>query len=244
MDLSYVCGAGIEGPALYLMAVTFGLFTSAGAAWAVGRAGRALYTEFAGRVVPVIGRWRATRRVAALPEHWSSAEFAEGDVVRLRGVVRAESARPARLSGVPSVACVYAIGERGGGWVDHGTTAQDFVIGLGDETAVRVLAGQAAADRRLRLWAGRPQRWRRGRVRDGWFSEARITPGDEVEVVGRLVRQIDPSAPRLGDRQPGLRWVVMAAPGDPRGLWLNLCARPASELLPLRGDLDVCGLTD
>jgi hypothetical protein len=233
MDHTYLMAGG----AFSLAAHAFGLVMTVSAVMALGgiggwvlRLGRHALTPYRPGWTARVAAWRAARPFRALPAPASaSAALREGAACRLRGVVvsgDAGDARPAELSGLSCVVCRHAFGERRGGMAGAGTSARDFVLRLADGTEVRVLAADAAERRRLRFVDASPQRWSSTRPLGSWCWESRVCPGDEIEVMGTLVRQVDPSAPRLGDRSPALRWMVA-------GEGAGLCLRFATSSAPL-----------
>jgi hypothetical protein len=194
-----------------------------GAMWALVRSARALTAYGRTVLLPTLtGRWVA-RRFRTLTARSARPDQTVGSLIRLRGRVEAEKVQRAEFSGVPSVVCRHEFGDVGGGGAGEGLLVSDFRLRLEDGTAVRVRAGEAAARKALTLVDRQPQRWH-GRSAEGWFWESRLTPGDELEVIGRLQRELDASAARVSDRQPALGWTVVA--GAER-LLLCFATRPA-----------------
>jgi hypothetical protein len=181
--------------------------------WATIRAGRAAFVYVRSRLSPrVLEAWVAVR-VRKLAQHSALADFSGGGLVRLVGVVEAPDidVGHAAFSGAPAVVSHHEVGERGGGSVERTLTAHDFSLRLSDGSKVKVMAGDAAAHRALWLVDPHPDRWKGDRAKGGWFCESRVAPGDHVEVIGRLSREVDPNAERASDRQPALSWIVVAA---------------------------------
>jgi hypothetical protein len=182
----------------------------AGAVWLVTRAARATWVFGRSRVAPrVLGRW-VTFRMRHLQAQSAAAELVPSAQVRLVGVVEADTVSMAEFSGVPSVVSRHEVGERGGGSVERGLCAVDFTLRLQDGNKVKVLARDAAARRALRLLDGEPHRWVGDRESHGWYCESRVAPGDTVEVIAQLSREIDARAERASDRQVGLSWTLVA----------------------------------
>jgi hypothetical protein len=125
----------------------------------------------------------------------------------------------------------HEVGERGGGSVERSLSALNFSLRLADGSRVKVLAQEAAAHRSLRLFDTQPHRWKAEGKRGGWYCESRVAPGDEVEVIGRLSRQVDPHAERASDRQPALSWIVVAAK---ERISLRFATRPVLQLEPAK----------
>ena len=156
-----------------------------------------------------LAAWRAARPFREADRRLGAAgELHEGQLARLVGVVVSAETLPGELSGIACVVCRYAFGERRGGKAGAGSAVADFVLRLRDGTEVRVLAAAANERRRLRIVDDSPHRWSSAWLRGAWCWESRVCLGQEIEVVGLLERQVDPSAARLGDRSPALRWLV------------------------------------
>jgi hypothetical protein len=181
--------------------------------WATIRAGRAAFVYVRSRLSPRILQAWVALRVRKLAQHSALGDFAGGGQVRLVGVVEATDMDigHAEFSGAPAVVSSHEVGERGGGSVERTLAAHDFSLRLSDGSKVKVMASDAAAHHALLLVDPRPHRWKGDRVKGGWFCESRVAPGDEVEVIGRLSREVDPHAERASDRQPALSWIVVAA---------------------------------
>jgi hypothetical protein len=183
---------------------------AAGGVWLMGRSLRALWAFGRSHVAPrLLGRW-ATYRMRNLAVRSSATELVPAEQVRLVGVVEAETVAMAEFSGVPTVISRHEVGERHGGSVERGLLAVDFTLRLQDGHRVKVRARDAAARRALRLLDGQPHRWVGYRDQHGWFCESRVVPGDTVEVIGQLSREIDVRAERANDRQAGLAWTLVA----------------------------------
>jgi hypothetical protein len=209
MDFTLYChGGSLIGTAgIGLIVFLFGAALAGGLVWASVRAFRNLLGPGRALSASRLVQWRSSRRWHAISCAPVESSLSEGAVVRLRGVVEANRARPAYLSGLPSVACQHTLGETGGGSITSGVTAMSFGLRLGDGTFVVVPAADACERHRLKLFDRKPHRWNEPSMR-AWVCESRIVPGDQVEVVGRLQRTIDPSASRLGGRTPALQWTL------------------------------------
>jgi hypothetical protein len=202
----------------------------AGAVWLAARASRAGWVFARSRVAPrLLGRW-ATYQMRNLAPRSSATDLVPAEQVRLVGVVESDTVAMAELSGVPAVVARHEVGERGGGSVERGLHAVDFSLRLEDGNTVKVLARDAAARRALRLLDGEPHRWIGFRDRHGWYCESRVAPGDKVEVIGQLSREIDVHAQRASDRQPGLAWTLVAGAQA-----MSLRFRTRSPVRALRG---------
>lgn len=205
-----------------------GVLLTLGGIWAIGRSCRALAAFVRTSVVPRLQVAWAGYRFRKLPLSLAGSQLAPAPRVRLLGVVEGETLTHAEFSGVASVVSRHELGERGGGAVERGLEVHDFSLRLEDGSRVRVLARQAARRRWLRLLDRRPDRWRGQRGEMGWVCESRVEPGEKIEVIGRLAREVDPTAPRISDRQPALGWTV-AAEGEP--LFLRFWT-PGQKVLP------------
>ncbi len=187
---------------------------SGGAVWAAVRGTRAAIVFLRSRVLPPLGlRWLSHRtRHLALRESLRTAASDLGGAtrVRLSGVVEADRLAMAGFSGQPTVISRHEVGERGGGSVDRGLAVVDFHLRLADGSKVRVLAEDAHSRRALRIYDQRPHRWRAERDDRGWFCESRLAPGDSVEVIGQVQRELDTHAERVSDRQAPLTWTLRA----------------------------------
>jgi hypothetical protein len=130
--------------------------------------------------------------------------------VRLRGLVR---------GGRESVASQFWTMTRLGDVVDTEAAARDFLIALADGAEVLVRAGEAGRRRSLSIVAA-------GRfgaipiVRGaGYLHEARLGPGEEVEAIGELRRDVDPSVASAHPRARPMRWTLVVPPDGPLALF-------------------------
>jgi hypothetical protein len=225
------------GPAL-LMGLGFVVAALMGALWMVVHAARSVLGLGRTAMLPALTAAWLERRLRARPAITGASGLVHGATVRCRGVVEADGLAQAKLSGAGVVACEHAFGESGGAIVGRGLAARDFLLRLQDGTAVRVWARAAAESDRLCLVDTRPARWQGKRWLGAWFSESRVAPGDEVEVVGVIEMEVDADAPRLGDRQPPVCWTMTAARGKllirfaTRPLVLAAAAEPSGEPSP------------
>jgi hypothetical protein len=69
----------------------------------------------------------------------------------------------------------------------------------------------ALVDGGCERWSGKPV----AQGEPGCFTEARVSPGDEVEVVGRLGKEVDVHAPSSGHRLPPTRYTLTAPEHGP-----------------------------
>ena len=194
-----------------LIPFLFGGLFVIGSSWATIRAARSFLNP--GGAAARLMLWKSSRRWKSVPRASFGGALSEGAVLRLRGLVEAREVRPTYLSPIASVAHAYSIGERGGGTISSGRGGLDFDLRLADGTLVAIPAREASERGSLQLLDGRPHRWSDS-SRRAWFCESRVLPGDEIEVVGRLRRVVDPSASRLGDRAPALRWTLLPADSE------------------------------
>ena len=198
-----------------------------GAVWALVRSTRALLAYGRTVLLPIARGFWVTRRFRTLPFVRSTPPLPVGSLLRLRGRVEAGTVRRAEFSGMASVICRHEFGELGGGGAGDGLAVHDFTLRLDDGSTVRVRAQDAAERRSLALVDRNPQRWLGERASEGWFWESRLAPGDEIEVIGRLQRELDTSAPRISDRQPALGYSVIAGK---EGLFVCFGTQPAPAL--------------
>jgi hypothetical protein len=217
---------GVQAGTALLMSLGFMVVLTLGTGWALGHLVRTAIGLARVKAVPALVRAWSGRRLRALPPATQAKALVHGAVVRLRGIVESEAQVRATLTGAGVVVCGHALGEKGGAVVGEGLNARDFVLRLEDGTPIRVWARAAAERRHLRLLDPSPHRWKGHQSAGGWFSESRLAPGDEVEVVGCLELQVDRDAARLGDRQPPVCWTVTAARGK---LLLRFVTRPFTD---------------
>jgi hypothetical protein len=168
--------------------------------------------RFSARIV----RWQL-RRLAALHVTVASLRGSPpGSLVRVVGTVRGEAAFTAAVSGEPAVLAHYEVRpEEGTG--SHQVRGVDFFLDVDGSEAVRISVKDAYFDDRHTLETADPAIFdvigRTGTAAQ--YREARLAPGDRVEAVGVLVREVDPSLPAGPGRAPGLRVVLQASPRLP-----------------------------
>lgn len=203
--------SGLVSSSAYALDLIIAVVTVVGAAglgWRLVAASRHLLTPYRQGMVARLAGWWSLRRFARLTPAQDAAALDDGHTVRLTGVVESREARPGELSGIAATVCRHAFGEQGSGAAGQGLWACDFSLRLADGSNVRVLAGAAAQGGRLTCIDSHPHRWRPVHPKDGWLYESRVSPGDEIEVVGVLRRQVDPSVARASDRSPALGWTL------------------------------------
>jgi hypothetical protein len=134
-------------------------------------------------------------------------------VVRARGRVEATVVRRSRLGNHPAVACSFCLRGEFGGVIDADVEADDFLLRLADGELVRVRAAGAAREHALAIVDGDAAAAgakELPRATGGWFQEARVAPGEEIEVVGLLRRELDSSAAAPGPRALPTIWSLVA----------------------------------
>jgi hypothetical protein len=162
-------------------------------------------------------RWQL-RRLASLHVSLASLRGSPpGSLVRVVGTVRAEAAFAAAVSGEPAVMTRYEV-RPASGPASHQLRGVDFYLDLeGAGESVRVSVKDAYFDDRHALESNTPANF--GVVGSGScdtrYREARLAPGDRIEAVGVLVREVDPQITGGPGRAPGLRQVIRASPHLP-----------------------------
>jgi hypothetical protein len=170
--------------------------------------------RFSSRLV----RWQL-RRLAALHVSVGSLRGSPpGSLVRVVGTVRAETPFAAAVSGEPAVLTLYET-RPASGPTSHQLRGVDFHLDVdGSEESIRVAVKDAYFDERHALESDSPANFGvvgsglSGRTR---YREARLAPGDRVEALGVLVREVDPLLTGGPGRAPGLRLVIRASPHLP-----------------------------
>jgi hypothetical protein len=200
---------------------------ASGGIWVALRAFRAALAFARTWILPRLQVAWAGFRFRKLPVSSGAAQLEPSHRVRVQGVVEGASVTRAEFSGVAAVVSRHELGERGGGAVERSFAAHDFDLRLEDGSRVRVMARQAAGRHWLRLLDRKPDRWLGEKGAMGWVCESRVEPGETIEVIGRLSRQVDPTAPRISDRQPALGWMLAA---DSEPLFLRFWT-PSQRLL-------------
>jgi hypothetical protein len=135
-----------------------------------------------------------------------------------------------------AVVCRQLVRNALGGVLSEGLLVHDFDLLLESGDAIRVHAETAAGLRALILLDGAEDHWEGQGLTRGWFCESRLHPGDEIEVVGTLLREIDPRAAAHGFRQAPVRWTLIAAPSQPLVLRFSTTGQArlaAGEVTPL-----------
>jgi hypothetical protein len=108
------------------------------------------------------------------------------------------------------VACSFCLRGEFGGVIDADIEADDFLLRLADGDLVRVRAGQAARRHALAIVdGGAASSGRLPRASGGWFQEASVAPGQEIEVVGLLRKELDRSAAAPGPRALPMTWTLV-----------------------------------
>jgi hypothetical protein len=168
--------------------------------------------RFSARLV----RWQL-RRLAAMHVTVASLRGCPpGSLVRVVGTVRAEAAFTAAVSGEPAVLAHYEV-RPDTGPRSHLVRGVDFFLDVDGSDAVRVAVADAYFDDRHALETPTPANFAVvGHTGLGArYREARLAPGDRVEAVGVLIREVDPRVPCGPGREPGLRVVLQASPRLP-----------------------------
>jgi hypothetical protein len=191
-----------------------GVVLAGGGIWLLARACRAGLAFARTWALPRLQVTWAGFRFRKLPLSSGAAQLEPAQRVRVQGVVEGAAVVRAEFSGIAAVVSRHELDERGGGAVGRSFAAQDFDLRLEDGSRVRVLAREAAGRHWLRLLDCRPDRWLGDKGAMGWVCESRVQPGETIEVIGRLSRQVDPTAPRISDRHPALGW-TLAADSEP-----------------------------
>jgi hypothetical protein len=156
--------------------------------------------------------WQLRRVAAAHATSASLREARDGALVRVVGRVLATEPFTAALSGRPAVLCHYEV--RGGGVAaQHEVRGIDFLLEIDEGEPLLVSVREAfLEDRPGKITAEPADASVLGaRVGDGVeYREARLSPGDRIEALGVLTRQIDPTLSGGPERAPPLRMVVRA----------------------------------
>jgi hypothetical protein len=179
----------------------FGLLTAAGAAAA----------RWSSRLVS----WQL-RRLAGLHRTVASLRGSRpGSLVRVVGTVRAEQPFAAAVSGQPAVVVHYET-RAPHQPPRHQLRGIDFLLDVDASEAVRVAVKDCYFDDRPSLETSTPTDLSVvGAADGGRYWEARLGPGDRVEALGVLVRQVDPALAGGPGRSPPLRLVIQASPRLP-----------------------------
>jgi hypothetical protein len=182
------------------------------------------------KLLPGIAALGLLRRMNRADAGRYPRDFFEGRVVRLRGTVSDDSLIRAPSGGSDAVVCRQLVRNALGGILSEGIFVHDFDLRLESGESVRVQVEMAAGVRALALLDGAEDHWEGQGMTRGWFCESRLRPGDPLEVVGTLLREIDPGAAAHGFRRAPLRWTLIAAPSQP--LVLRFCSTAGLTPLP------------
>jgi hypothetical protein len=129
-----------------------------------------------------------------------------GSLVRVMGTVLAPEPFVSAVMGKPAVLAVYE-----GTPAYHQVRGIDFMLEVDGGEAVRVAVQDAYFDEAAREESAAVARFRVVGNEAGFFwREARIGPGDRVEAIGVLVREVDPTLAAGPGRDPPLRCVIRA----------------------------------
>jgi hypothetical protein len=155
---------------------------------------------------------RRLRRRAALHATAGSLRGSPpGSLVRVIGTVHAPEPFVSAVIGKPAVLALY---EAGVG--NHQVRGIDFILEVDGGESVRVAVRDAYLDESPLQETTRPADLLVvGSAGEATWREARIGPGDRVEVIGMLVREVDPTLAAGPGREPPLRWVIRAGAGMP-----------------------------
>ena len=166
------------------------------------------------RLLPGIAALAVVRRMQRTAAGLHPRDFFDGQIVRLRGTV-VDEGLPGPAGGADAVICRQSVRNALGSVLSEGILAHDFDLLLDTGEAIRVQVETAAGLRALVVLDGAEDHWEGQGLVKGWFCESRLRPGDEVETVGTLLREIDPRAAAHGFRKPSVRWTLIAAPSQP-----------------------------
>jgi hypothetical protein len=176
-------------------------------------------------LLPVqLGRWQRRRRLARQPLTTQIAQVDDGTLVRLSGIIEPERAAfPALGSGVPAVFArtlfVLSDGTMGGPGMREDIRGVPFRLRLADGTRVRLDPAslhsvdvpapveRVPLDLLKALSGARPRRLRRRT-----FRQVVLSPGERIEVLGCLVRDVRPDGQATPGR--GVPMVFTLMPGS------------------------------
>jgi hypothetical protein len=229
MDVTlYACNAGQMWAEPVLM-LTLGMMLVLPGLWLVSNVFMPLLPAVRvvrSKLLPGIASLGVLRRINRTDLSRNPRDFFDGRIVRLRGKV-ADDGRIAGNGGQDAVLCRQLVRNSLGGVLSEGFFAHDFDLLLETGDAVRVDAETAAGLGSLLLVDDAEDHWEGQGLTRGWFCESRLRPGDDVEIVGTLLREIDPRAAAHGFRRPPVRWVLIAGPSQPLVLRFSTNAGPA-----------------
>jgi hypothetical protein len=166
------------------------------------------------RLLPGIAALAVVRRMQRTGAGRHPRDFFDGEIVRLRGTV-VDDGLPRAAGGADAVVCRHSVRNALGSVLSEGIVAHDFDLLLDTGEAIRVQVETAAGLHALVVLDGAEDHWAGQGLVKGWFCESRLRPGDEVEMVGTLLREIDPRAAAHGFRKPPVRWTLIPAPSQP-----------------------------
>jgi hypothetical protein len=178
---------------------------------------RGLFLRLRTRVAEVAGPSRWRRLASAYRVLGNSSVLPPSGYVRISGTVEADAVGRSKLCGGVAVAWSFCVRGDYGGLIDSGVDGMDFFLRLADGALVRVRASAAAKDGRLRVAGGRVKTWTGkplARTESGWFSESRIAPGDQVDVVGFLSKEFDFESGAPAPRHSPVTYAVNAPDHD------------------------------
>jgi hypothetical protein len=169
------------------------------------------------RLLPSIAAFGLTRRMSRTDVSRHPREFFDGRIVRLRGRVGDDGLLRAPPAGqdADTVLCRQLVRNALGGILSEGFNVHDFDLVLETGDTVRVEAQTAGGLHALVVLDDAEDSWEGQGLTRGWFCESRLRAGDEVEVVGTLLREIDPRAAAHGFRRAPVRWTLIAGPSQP-----------------------------
>jgi|tagenome__1003787_1003787.scaffolds.fasta_scaffold20625692_1 hypothetical protein len=165
------------------------------------------------RLLPGLANLSTVRQISRTEISHHPRDFFDGRIVRLRGRVVDEAV--GRGEAGEAVVSRQLVRNSLGGVRSEGFLAHDFDLVLESGELVRVHAEGAATLRSLVLLDGAEDHWEEQGLTRGWFCESRLHPGDEIEVMGTLLRELDPRAAAHGFRQAPVRWSLIAGPSQP-----------------------------
>jgi hypothetical protein len=186
------------------------------------------------KLLPGIAALGLLRRIHRTGVGGDPRDFFDGQIVRLRGKVVEDGLLRAAASGPDAILCRQFVRNALGGVLSEGMLVHDFDLLLDSGDAIRVHAETAAGLRALVLLDSAEDHWEGQGLTRGWFCESRLLPGDDVEVIGTLLREIDPRAAAHGFRRPPVRWTLIAAPSQPLVLRFATTSGPARLAAPVK----------
>jgi hypothetical protein len=191
------------------------------------------------KLIPGIAAMSVMRRMGRTGIGRSARDFFDGRIIRLGGRVSAENVGPgvgplaAPAGAQDAVLCRQLVRNSLGGVLSEGFFVHDFDLVLESGDVVRVQVETAAGLHSLVLLDDAEDHWEGQGLTRGWFCESRLRAGDDVEVVGTLLREIDPRAAAHGFRRAPVRWTLIAGPSQPLVLRFSTTSAPA-RLAPLK----------